>query len=44
MMRCVLPHAEVTEQAATAKKVDLPLPPPEEIVVHAVQEEVAHHH
>ena len=44
MMRCVLPHAEVTEQAALVKKVDLPLPPPEEVVVHTVQEEAANHH
>ena len=44
MIKCVLPHAEVTEQAATAKQVDLHLPPLEEVVVHAVQEEAAHHH
>ena len=43
MRRCVLPHAEVTEQVVGAKKVDLPLPPPE-VVVHAVQEEAAYHH
>jgi hypothetical protein len=43
MRRCVLPHAEVTEQVVGAKKVDLPLPPPE-VVVYAVQEEAAYHH
>ena len=43
MRRCVLPHAEVTEEVAGAMQVDLPLSPPEGIV-HADKEEAATDH
>ena len=43
MRRCVLPHAEVTEEVAGAMQVDLPLSPPG-VVVHADKEEAATDH